>query len=221
MMKSWNNEDEMFELMKEKLYTPVVGDILDLMGHSHQFLPPHIHPLKDDMKIAGRACTVLEHDVYGPQKKPFGLLTEALDQLQKNEVYVATGAHNSALWGELLTATARTRGAVGAVLDGYTRDTPQVLEQNFPVFAQDRWAQDSSIRTSVVDFRCPIKIGQVTIHDGDLVFADIDGVLIIPKEISEEVIEKAFEKAAGEKLVRKAIEGGMSATEAFAHFGIL
>ncbi len=221
MMKSWNNEDEMFELMKEKLYTPVVGDILDLMGHSHQFLPPHIHPLKDDMKIAGRACTVLELDVYGPQKKPFGLLTEALDQLQKNEVYVATGAHNSALWGELLTATARTRGAVGAVLDGYTRDTPQVLEQNFPVFAQDRWAQDSSIRTSVVDFRCPIEIGQVTIHDGDLVFADIDGVLIIPKEISEEVIEKAFEKAAGEKLVRKAIEGGMSATEAFAHFGIL
>lgn len=221
MMKSWNNEDEMFELMKEKLYTPVVGDILDLMGHSHQFLPPHIHPLKDDMKIAGRACTVLEHDVYGPQKKPFGLLTEALDQLQKNEVYVATGAHNSALWGELLTATARTRGAVGAVLDGYTRDTPQVLEQNFPVFALDRWAQDSSIRTSVVDFRCPIEIGQVTIHDGDLVFADIDGVLIIPKEISEEVIEKAFEKAAGEKLVRKAIEGGMSATEAFAHFGIL
>ncbi|WP_395547987.1 MULTISPECIES: RraA family protein [unclassified Lacrimispora] len=220
-MKSWNNEDEMFELMKEKLYTPVVGDILDLMGHSHQFLPPHIHPLKDDMKIAGRACTVLEHDVYGPQKKPFGLLTETLDQLQKNEVYVATGAHNSALWGELLTATARTRGAVGAVLDGYTRDTPQVLEQNFPVFAQDRWAQDSSIRTSVVDFRCPIEIGQVTIHDGDLVFADIDGVLIIPKEISEEVIEKAFEKAAGEKLVRKAIEGGMSATEAFAHFGIL
>jgi len=221
MMKSWNNEDEMFELMKEKLYTPVVGDILDLMGHSHQFLPPHIHPLKDDMKIAGRACTVLEHDVYGPQKKPFGLLTEALDQLQKNEVYVAIGAHNSALWGELLTATARTRGAVGAVLDGYTRDTPQVLEQNFPVFAQDRWAQDSSIRTSVVDFRCPIEIGQVTIHDGDLVFADIDGVLIIPKEISEEVIEKALEKAAGEKLVRKAIEGGMSATEAFAHFGIL
>jgi 4-hydroxy-4-methyl-2-oxoglutarate aldolase len=221
MMKSWNNEDEMFELMKEKLYTPVVGDILDLMGHSHQFLPPRIHPLKDDMKIAGRACTVLEHDVFGPQKKPFGLLTEALDQLQKNEVYVATGAHNSALWGELLTATARTRGAVGAVLDGYTRDTPQVLEQNFPVFAQDRWAQDSSIRTSVVDFRCPIEIGQVTIHDGDLVFADIDGVLIIPKEISEEVIEKALEKAAGEKLVRKAIESGMSATEAFAHFGIL
>lgn len=220
-MASWKNDKEMFELMKEKLYTPVVGDILDVMGYTHQFLPPYIHPLKDDMKIAGYACTILEHDVFSAQKKPFGLLTEALDQLRENEVYVATGAHNSALWGELLTATARTRGAVGAVIDGYTRDTPQVLAQNFPVFAKDRWAQDSSIRTNVVDFRCPIEIGQVTVNDGDIVFADMDGVLIIPKEIAEECIEKSLEKASGEKLVRKAIEEGMTATEAFAKFGIL
>lgn len=218
---NWNNESQLFCLMKESLYTPVVGDILDAMGYSHQFLPPQIRPLLPEMKIAGKACTVLEHDVFGPQKKPFGLLTEALDQLQENDVYIATGAHNSALWGELLTAAARTRKAAGAVLDGYTRDTPQVLEQNWPVFGRGRWAQDSSIRTNVIDFRCPIEIGQVTIHDGDLVFADMDGVLIIPQEIAPEVIEKAFEKAAGEKLVRKAIEGGMSATQAFAKFGIL
>ena len=69
--------------------------------------------------------------------------------------------------------------------------------------------------------RCTIEIGQVTIHDGDLVFGDIDGVLIIPKEIKDEVLEKALEKAMGEKKVRKAIEGGMSATEAFKVFGIL
>ena len=220
-MAAWSSDDELFELMREKLYTPVVGDILDVLGYTHQFLPPYIRPLRDDMKICGYACTVLEHDVFEPQKKPFGLLTEALDQLQKNEVYVATGAHNSALWGELLTATARTRGAVGAVLDGYTRDTPQVLAQNFPVFAKGRWAQDSSIRTNVIDFRCAIEIGQVTIHDGDLVFGDIDGVVVVPREVSVECIEKALEKASGEKLVRKAIEDGMSATEAFAKFGIL
>ena len=89
-MAIWKDEDELFALMKEKLYTPVVGDILDAMGYSHQFLPAAIHPLKDDMKLAGKACTVLECDVFEAQKKPFGLLTEALDQLQKNEVYVAT-----------------------------------------------------------------------------------------------------------------------------------
>ena len=156
-MKQWKNAMEMFALMKEKLYTPVVGDILDQMGYNHQFLPAPIRPLasqvpttlitdvKGDnwMKLAGYACTVLENDVYGMPKKPFGYMTEALDQLRPNEIYIATGAHNSALWGELLTASAKARGAVGAVLDGYTRDTAMVLEQNFPVFCSGTWAQDS------------------------------------------------------------------------------
>lgn len=221
-MALWNNENEKFALMKENLYTPVVGDILDAMGYYHQFLPQEIRPLRDDMKLAGKAMTVLMIDVYGPQKKTFGYLTEALDQLRKNEIYIATGGtKRCAYWGELLTATARTRGAVGAVLNGWHRDTPQVLEQNWPVFSCGCYAQDSSVRTQVVDYRCDIEIGQVTIHDGDLIFGDVDGVLVIPAEIADEVIEKALEKAAGEKLVRKAIEGGMSATEAFAKFGIL
>lgn len=234
-MAGWKNDQELFDLIRQKLYTPVVGDILDQMGYNHQFLPASIRPLtalvpptmvepmeqENRNKLVGWACTVLENDVFSPQKKAFGLLTEALDQLRPNEVYVATGAHNSALWGELLTATARTKGAVGAVLDGFSRDTPQVLEQNFPVFCTGCWAQDSSIRTNVCDFRCTIEIGQVTIHDGDLVFGDVDGVLIVPREIVEEVMEKALEKAAGEKLVRRAIEDGMSATDAFAKFGIL
>ncbi|MBQ7564662.1 MAG: RraA family protein [Lachnospiraceae bacterium] len=235
-MKQYNSDEEMFALMKEKLYTPVVGDILDQLGYPHQFLPAEIKPLEalvpadayidrsepdNRLKLAGYACTVLENDVFGAPKKPFGYLTEALDQLKKNEIYVATGAHNSALWGELLTATAKARGAVGAVLDGYSRDTPQVLSQNFPVFCSATWAQDSSIRTYVFDYRCTIEIGQVTIHDGDLVFGDIDGVLIIPRELQDEVLEKALIKASGEKKVRKAIEGGMSATKAFEEFGIL
>lgn len=234
-MASWKNNEELFALIREKLYTPVVGDILDQMGYTHQFLPAAIRPLtalvppnmvgtfENDKrnKLVGWACTILENDIYAPAKKPFGYLTESLDQLRPGEIYVATGAHNSALWGELLTATSRTKGAVGAVLDGCTRDTPQVLEQNFPVFCTGCWAQDSSVRTYVCDYRCTIEIGQVTIHDGDLIFGDVDGVLVVPKEIVEPVMEKALEKAAGEKLVRQAIEGGMSATDAFAKFGIL
>lgn len=234
-MASWKNNEELFALIREKLYTPVVGDILDQMGYTHQFLPAAIRPLtalvppnlvdtfEDDKrnKLVGWACTILENDIYAPAKKPFGYLTESLDQLRPDEVYVATGAHNSALWGELLTATSRAKGAVGAVLNGCTRDTPQVLEQNFPVFCTGCWAQDSSVRTYVCDYRCTIEIGQVTIHDGDLIFGDVDGVLVVPKEIVEPVMEKALEKAAGEKLVRQAIEGGMSATDAFAKFGIL
>lgn len=237
-MAMWKNDDEMFALMKEKLYTPVVGDILDQMGYKHQFLPAAIRPLAAQvptapyilpgetedkrLKLAGYACTVLENDVYEYQaQKPFGYMTEALDDLKPNEIYIATGAHNSALWGELLTACGKARGAVGAVLDGYTRDTPKVIEQNFPVFCTGTWAQDSSVRTYVFQWRCPIEIGQVTIHNGDIVFGDIDGVLIIPKEIAPEVLEKAIEKASTEKTMRRAIENGMLVTDAFAKFGVL
>lgn len=218
----WKNDAELFALMKSELYTPVVGDILDAMGYYHQFLPQNIRPLCEDMKLAGRAMTVLMIDVFGPQKKPFGRLTEALDQLQENEIYIAAGGtKRCAYWGELLTATARTRGAAGAVLDGWHRDTPQVLEQNWPVFSTGCYAQDSGVRTQVVDYRCDIEIGSVTIHDGDLIFGDVDGVLVIPREVAPEVIDQALVKARGEKNVRKAIEGGMSATDAFAKFGIL
>ena len=221
-MKPWKDQDEMISLMREKLYTPGVGDILDQMGLVHQFLPQDIRPLRDDMKLAGKAMTVLMTDVYGKQEKPFGYLTEALDQLEKNEIYIAAGGtRRCAYWGELLTATARTRGAAGAVLDGWHRDTPQVLAQNWPVFSAGCYAQDSSVRTQVTQFRCPIEIGGVNILPGDIIFGDVDGVLIIPQGVVEETVSLALEKASGEKLVRKAIEGGMSATEAFAKFGIL
>lgn len=234
-MPRWNDDNEMLALMKERLYTPVVGDILDQMGFAHQFLPAAIRPLaaqvpaqqltnapgKNWLKLAGFACTVLENDIYGAPKKPFGYMTEALDQLRPNDVYIATGARHSALWGELLTASAKARGAVGAVLDGYSRDTPMVLEQDFPVFCTGTWAQDSSIRTYVFDYRCDIEIGQVTVHDGDVIFGDVDGVLVIPRAIAPEVIERALEKAATEKTMRRAIENGMLVTEAFERFGVL
>jgi len=218
----WKNDGELFRLIKEVLYTPVVGDILDGLDCFHQFLPQPVQPMLTSMKVVGRAMPVVMIDVYGHQKKPFGLLTEALDQLQPGEVYLASGGDmRCAYWGEILTATARTRGAVGAVVNGFHRDSPQVLEQNWPVFSRGRFAQDSSVRTKVVDYRCPIEIGGVWVEPGDLVFGDLDGVLIIPRKHEAEVIRKALEKARGEKLVRKEIEGGMSSTAAFQKYGIL
>ena len=218
----WKNDAELFSLMKKVLYTPVVGDILDSLGCFHQFLPQPVQPALTTMKIAGRAMPVVMIDVYGPQKKPFGLLTEALDQLQPGEVYVASGGDmRCAYWGEILTATARTRGAVGAVINGFHRDTPQMLEQNWPVFSRGRFAQDSSVRTKVVDFRCPLEVEGVWITPGDLVFGDQDGVVIVPQKHEKETITLALEKARGEKLVRKEIEAGMSSTAAFKKYGIL
>ena len=222
MAAEWKSDNELFALCTRELYTPVVGDILDDLGYSHQFLPQSVQPLREDMKIAGRAMPVLMIDVFGKQKKPFGLLTEALDQLEPGEVYVATGGDlRCAYWGEILTATAKKRGAVGAVINGFHRDTPRVLEQDWPVFSRGRFAQDSAVRTQVVDFRVPIEVGQVHVEPGNLVFGDLDGVVVVPRKVEAEVIERALAKARGEKLVRKAIEGGMSSTEAFRKYGIL
>lgn len=219
---AWASDTELFDLIKSRLYTPVVGDILDRMGFTHQFLPQAVQPLLTEMKLAGRAMPVLMIDVHGPQKKPFGKLTEALDQLEPGDIYLASGGDmRCAYWGEILTATARCRGAVGAVVNGYHRDTPRVLEQDWPVFSRGRFAQDSAVRTQVVDYRCPIEIGQVSVQPGDLVFGDLDGVVIVPRDVEAEVITEALAKAAGENLVRKEIENGMSSTAAFAKYGIL
>jgi len=222
MKPAWKTDAELFALLRHELYTPVVGDILDQLGRYHQFLPAAVQPLREQMMVAGRAMPVLMIDVHGPQKKPFGLMTEALDDLEAGDVYLAgCGLHRCAYWGELLTATARTRDAVGAVIDGYHRDTRQVLDQKWPVFSRGRFAQDSSVRTAVADFRCAIEVGGVWIEPGDLVFGDLDGVVIVPRAIETEVITRALEKARGEKVVRQAIEAGMSATAAFKKFGIL
>lgn len=221
-MAEWSNDSDLRELVFRELYTPVLGDILDTLGYYHQFLPAEIRPLHDDMKLVGRAMPVLMMDVYEPQDKPFGLMTQALDDLRAGEVYLASGAfHRSANWGEIMTAAARARGAVGAVVNGYHRDTPRVLEQGFPVFSRGHYAQDSGPRMKVADFRVTIEVGQVRVAPGDLVFGDIDGVLVVPSDIVADVVAQALEKARGEKTVRREIESGMSSTEAFAKYGIL
>jgi 4-hydroxy-4-methyl-2-oxoglutarate aldolase len=221
-MPEWKNDRDLFSLMTTTLYTPVVGDILDQCGRFHQFLPQPVRPLRDNMKLAGRAMPVLQADVVGPQEKPFGLMTRALDDLKPGEVYVATGGTmQCANWGEIMTAAARTRGAVGAVVNGWHRDTPRVLEQDWPVFSRGAWAQDSAPRMKVVDFRCRIAIDDVSVMPGDLIFGDLDGVLIIPRQLEEEVVTRALDKARAEKVVRREIEGGLSCTAVFEKYGIL
>jgi len=214
---------EFCALVRERLYTAVIGDILDGLGRTHQFLPPEIRPLLPEMKVVGRAMPSLVGTVYGPQNKPFGHLTESLDQLEPGEVYIAPATiAKAAMWGEILTATAQQRGAAGAVVDGYHRDTAQVLRRGgFAVFSHGSYGQDSSIRTVVHDFRVPVEVGGVLVTPGDLVVGDIDGVLVVPQDVEAEVIERALEKAATENIVLREIERGVSATEAFATYGVL
>ena len=230
-MTFWQNDEELFSIVRNELFTCVVGDVMDKSGMQHQFLPPQIHALRPDMVLIGRAMPVLAVDVFEEKvsgahnkimERPFGLMLEALDDLKKNEVYVNTGSSpRNALWGELMSIRACKLGAAGAVLNGYLRDTRSVLSLNFPSFCWGSYAQDSAPRYKVVDFRVAIEIGTVRIRPGDFVFGDIDGVCVVPEESATEVFTKALEKARGEKLVRRALEEGSSAVAAFEKHGIM
>jgi regulator of RNase E activity RraA len=112
-------------------------------------------------------------------------------------------------------------GATGVVVDGYSRDTREILRLGFPTFSTGRYAQDQAPRGEVVDFRTPVRIGQVQIAPGDIVFGDIDGVLVVPRLAAEEVFQHALEKVSKENLVRVAIEDGMSCAKAFATYGVM
>jgi regulator of RNase E activity RraA len=154
--------------------------------------------------------------------QPFGLMLEALDDLRKNEIYICTGSSpRNANWGEMMATRANMLGARGAVLDGYYRDTRGLMRMRFPTFGYGSYGQDSAPRYKVHDFRVPIEIGAVRIHPGDIIFGDIDGVCVVPQEASQEIFSKALEKARSEKLVKKALEGGMTAVAAYREHGIM
>ncbi|MBP1871557.1 regulator of RNase E activity RraA [Ensifer adhaerens] len=230
-MKTFENDADLFAAMRSRLFTAVVGDILDTMGLQHQFLPPRIKALRDDMVAIGRAMPVLEADFFATASngghaeisaKPFGLMFHALDSLKPNEIYVCAGSSpRYAVWGELMSTRAIQLKAAGAICDGYCRDSGGILALDFPTFCYGSYAQDQGPRGKVVDYAVPIEIGSIRIRPGDILFGDRDGVLVIPREAEQEAIALAFEKAETENKVRLAIEAGMSTVEAFERFGVM
>lgn len=231
LMKLWNNDEEMFALARRELFVAVVGDVMDKLGLRRQFLPPQVQPLTREMVTIGRAMPVLSVDCIDEDlaaasntvtRKPFGLMIEALDSLQPNEIYTVTGGSpNYALWGELMSTRAIRCGSAGAILNGYTRDLRGILALQFPVFCHGSYAQDQGPRGKVVDYRIAVQIGQATISPGDILFGDCDGVCVVPRKAEEEVFRAAIEKARGEKTVQHEIAAGMPAGEAFEKYGIL
>ena len=230
-MNMWKDDSDLFEIAKKELFPALVGDILDKLGYQHQFLSPTVKPVMNDMLVIGRAMPVLEADVFAEEvegtnnplmKKPFGIMFEALDSLQKNEVYICSGAsHRYALWGGLMSTRAMKLKAAGAVMDGYSRDTNEIESLGFPTFSIGTYAQDQGPRGKVIDYRVPIEFNGIRVNPGDIVYGDRDGVLIVPQEVEKEAFEGAIEKARGEQSVKKALEAGMSTVDAFEKFGIM
>lgn len=205
----------------EQLYVAVVADVLDKLGYRQQVLRPDVRPVFPQAKMAGCALTV--HVVPARETspaEPYKGELAAVDALDQGDVMVVSSC-NGSFWGELLSTAARYRGCRGVVIDGYTRDVQAIMGMKFPVFCRGIHAADSLGRIDVAGHNVPIVCGDVAVNAGDLVLADYDGVVVIPRAMAEKTLELAEEKVRGENLVRQKLAEGMSATEAFKKYGVL
>ncbi len=217
-------EAALFDRLAEELYTAVISDVLDSLGYREGAMTADIRPVYTGARLIGRAHTVLSSDTYHlPASDPYGLEIAAIDSTPPNAVVV--GATNKSIrtcmWGELLSTATRARGGRGAVLDGHTRDVAMIERMEFPVFSTGMRPVDSMGRGTIVSYGDPVICGGVLVHEGDIVFADVDGVVVIPRAVEEEAIRLAREKVAGENAMRDWLAEGKTLREAFDHFGFL
>jgi 4-hydroxy-4-methyl-2-oxoglutarate aldolase len=210
--------------LREVLSVALLCDALDAAGYSHQAPRLEIQPITtSDVLLLGRCKTTLWAEMAHKDPDPYKLELAAVDSCRPDDVLIcaAAGSHRSGIWGELLSAAARNAGCIGAIVDGSVRDVAKMRAMGFPVFARRTSPYDSRNRQRVIDYDVPMELDGIAVHPGDLVAADEDGFVVIPKKVEAQVVRAAYEKAQAENHVRDAIRGGMPATEAFRRFRIL
>jgi regulator of RNase E activity RraA len=210
-------------MMRQSFTAAVVCDALDQEGFRHQSPRVPFRSLTVPGVLVGRCKTTLWADMAHHDPMPYELELKAVDSCRSDDVLIAAagGSVRSGVWGELLSTAARNSGCVGVVVDGAVRDVERIREMAFPVFARATIVYDSKDRQRVIDLDVPVDIDGVKFSPGDLVIADADGVVVVPRAAEAAIVRRAWEKIHAENLVRDAIRGGMKATEAFATFGVL
>jgi len=198
----------------EQLYTGAINDVLREFCMLNQALPGRIKPLREYHSVAGFAFTVKS----APNSKITGEMeyrTQMLDDMHEDAfvVWDTSRDQKATLWGGVMTATAKQMGLKAACIDGGIRDTHQILEADFPLFYEYRISNGSLGRCLISHYQIPIKIGDVDIKPGDIVIGDIDGVLVVPRSIAVEVLERAEEIKRNEKEIFGWVHDGQSIQE--------
>ena len=198
----------------EQLYTGAVCDVLREFCLLNQALPHHIKPLREYRTFAGFAFTVKS----APNvmiKGEMDFRTQMLDELGEDHfvVWDTSGDEEATLWGGVMTATAKGKKVKAACIDGGIRDTHQILEADFPVFYKYRTSNGSLGRCLITHYQVPILIGKVVVRPGDVVLGDIDGVLVVPRDIAYDVLIRAEEIKANEKKIFGWVHSGETIKE--------
>lgn len=217
--------DAAIEYAREHLYSAVIADTLDSIGLHDQILQPGIRPLDDDLILCGRARVGLYMPLYHDDEttKVYEIELNLIDDLRPNDVpvLVCHGNVGIAPWGELLTTRAMYLHAAGCLTDGSVRDIRLIRRMKFPVFSGGTNPSDTKHRGKLMMYDVPGRIGGVRIVSGDVVFGDVDGIVVIPREVAEEVVAKAAKKVSGENTVRDELSRGESLNGVFKRYGIL
>ncbi|MBC8080758.1 MAG: RraA family protein [Gorillibacterium sp.] len=198
----------------EQVFTAAVNDVLREFGYVYQTLPNGILPLRDDMKVAGIAFTVKGSKNLTVSSE-MEQRAKMLEELYDNSVCVwdTSGDDESAQWGEIMTMASMRRGCRGAIVDGGVRDTDKILEQNFPVFCKYRTSNGMLGRFRMIGWQMPVKLGDVIIFPGDVILGDIDGVIVVPRNLAYDVLLKAEYIKENEKEIKQMVVDGLTPTE--------
>jgi regulator of RNase E activity RraA len=210
--------------MRDVLSVALLCDALDAAGYPHQAPRLKIRPLTmPGALLIGRCKTTLWAEMAHEDPDPYKLELAAVDSCHPESVLVcaAAGSDRSGIWGELLSTAASNAGCVGAIVDGAVRDVAKMRAMQFSVFARGTSPYDSRNRQRVIDYDVPIELDGVAILPGDLIAADEDGIVVVPRSVEDRIVRAAWEKALAENHMRSAIRSGMTATAAFQKFGVL
>lgn len=220
-MKNIQSDSELFDFIKQNLYVAAVCDILDELGFRNQAMHQRLRPLLPDpvnCGFIGRARTFRWMDTdYIVEDNPYGLEIEAMDSLKVNDVAVHSTDYGgtNAPWGELMSTIAKRNGAAGCVCDSQIRDCVRIINMGFPVYYSGIRPLDSKGRAIVSAYDVPVRCGEVLVHPGDIIYADFDGLVVVPKAAEKEVFQKAREKVNKEDLSRKELLAGKSLREVY------
>jgi regulator of RNase E activity RraA len=214
---------DLFARLENALYTAVVSDALDELGIREQAMAEHLRPVGSTVKFAGRARTIACVDTYHVDDDPYGMEIDAIDSILPGEAVVVStgGSRRNAPWGELLSTAAIARGARGAVVDGLVRDVRRIQDLGFPLFAAGMKPVDSKGRGRVVAYNVPVECGGVLVKPGDVVFADLDGIITIPAGIVEDVVRLATDKVSRENQSRDDLKKGAYLRSVYDKYGVL
>jgi len=207
----------------DRCFSAVLQDVMDGMNVRVQCMDPSLKPLVPGMKAWGEAVTIYLEEVTEVPEKPFQMEMELLDDSLPGQMIVAqcNARGMSAFWGGLLTNAAVGHKLSGVIIDGGARDYQEIVELGFPVFCKGLTPYDSLGRMDGRERDLPVECGGVRVCPGDLIYGDVDGIVVVPQDMVDEVVAKAWEKVKGESTVREELRAGKGVVDTFKKYGIL